>query len=192
MKSLGSGPMGDGYTACFQVEEGNDQKILNMNVYSVYGKAKDPAGKTLPTYNRVSLSEVEKLMQKFRTQEAKIEPYKVARKPEYLLQWGEKYIYVDNLEGSHYNFNVYIGSKGTFEKIPVYEVERERGSTYISLDGDREIGVPWSRSKQPKFTDSDKKEYTLQKLDAKDFDYGKIGIQLEPMNPRRTPLDLYK
>jgi hypothetical protein len=187
------------YDARFEIREGNYSGAVKMRVDTDSATAFDGNDKQLATYERQDLDSVREIFAKLKAQEDLMIPLKTARKPEYIFMMENgQYIYVDAMYDTDNgdDFNVYVGTKGNMQKYTVEDWQRwkDGGTTTLSLANGGCIFCPTSFVKNiaPYFqaTDTSPRE-ALIRLDTATFDYSSIGIELEPLNPRPTMMDLF-
>ncbi len=199
MQHKGYGGTNINYYARFETEEGNVNSNVKMEVNNNQAVAVDNNGKQLATYERQDLDSVRGIFANLKVQEDLMIPLITARKPEYLFKMENgQYIYVDaNYAKGDLDFKVYMGTQGDLQRyFSVEDVMRYKdgGTTIITLSNGACLYSPSSfkREQVPYFQfPNDPTRHILAKLDEKIFDYSSIGIELEPMNPRHTMLDLF-
>lgn len=193
MHSTGYGGSQEGYNVSFETQEGTNVRVGMDVVHQIHATLKTKNNRTLATYERQNLDCIRKIFASFKSGEAQIIPLQQARKPEYLFQMEDgQYIYADEKHDGGYDFQIYIGSNGNFRKPEVIKAERYRdgGTTEIFLGNNEFILAPFN--KPASYIDSTGQSHPLKSLNAKEFDYKTIGIEVEPMKPRHTMLELYQ
>lgn len=194
MKSKGFRGTAKSYQSSFETEEGKKDAQVKIQANDVFAFAFEN-NHTLTRYERLDLSAARTLCSRIKNGQAQLTPYIVAREPEYLFQMENgSYIYVDSNYGKNtYNFSAYFDTDGAYQTQAIKNVSRLRdgGTTQIEFENGSSIFCPVGTEEGPSYTNSQGQKQSLQKIDTKDFDYTRLGIELEEMNPRPTMMDLF-